>query len=408
MTKNLLSNSWITHFETYRKVVVGFSAGLDSTVLLHTLSSLPTLKNKLLAVHINHGISPKANVWQDHAEQISKGLGVEFKAQSIKFSRDANIEAQARAARYDFFYSIISKQDCLVLGHHKDDQVETLLLQLFRGAGIEGLSAMKEISTSESISIARPFLQCSRKDLERYALEHELAWVEDESNSDTRYSRNFLRHSMIPLIEEKWPGAKDSIARAADHCQEAAKNLEELAIMDCPNLLNKEKELVLTDIRDLSSSRMINVLRYWLKGNAVLMPPTVILHRVLDEVLKAKTDAQPLVEWDRVKIRRYKDTLYLESSKTNESVKLDITVEALVQDAISKGMFVPENAEIEVKYRQGGERFIWHGQTKSLKKLFQEWGVPPWNRDKIPLIYINHQLAAVGSYAISDVFYKAF
>jgi tRNA(Ile)-lysidine synthase len=406
VTKNLLSNSWITHFETYRKLVVGFSAGLDSTVLLHAIASCPTLKNKLLAVHINHGISPKASAWQAQAEQISKSLGVEFIAQSIDFSRQANIEAHARKARYDFFSSILSAKDCLVLGHHKDDQVETLLLQLFRGAGIDGLAAMVEFSTHGTMNLARPFLHLSRKYLQTYAQEHELTWVEDESNRDTKYSRNFLRHSVIPLIEEKWPGAKESIARAAENCQEAAKNLEDLALIDYPEMLNKENQLSLVNLKDLEAPRLINVLRCWLKGHGVIMPPGVILHRLLNEVIRAKSDAQPFLEWDGVKLRRYRETLYLQCGNPGESAKSNASAEFLVQEAISKGMHVPKNAVIEVKYRQGGELFIWHGQTKSLKKLFQEWSIPPWDRDKIPLIYINNQIAAVGGYAISDDFYK--
>lgn len=406
MTSYLLSPAWIAQLETYRKLIVGFSGGLDSTVLLHVLASVKSLKDKLLAVHINHSISPNAKIWQNQAEEVSKKLKVDFLAKTVEFNRQSNIEANAREVRYEFLSSLTLESDCLVLGHHKDDQVETVLLQLFRGAGIDGLAAMPELRSSASKNIARPLLSFSRFELEEYAKEKNIKWINDESNQDIHYSRNFLRHTIIPLIEEKWPGVNESIFRSASHCQQAIENLEALALMDCPELQKNESHLNTANLRGLNFSRISNVIRQWLKGKVVNMPSTTTLARIINEVIYARRDANPLVAWEGGTIRRYKELLYLLVSIDRNEIKRPKVAHdkdrAILAQAVSQGLIIPENALVEIRYRKGGEKIILHGQTKSLKKLFQEWCVPPWKRSEVPLVYIDNTLCAVVGYAISD------
>ncbi|HAU1685185.1 TPA: tRNA lysidine(34) synthetase TilS [Legionella pneumophila] len=417
VTRPLLSSEWVTRLKKFKKLLVGFSGGLDSTVLLHVLASSPSLYNQLLAVHINHGISGNSLSWQKHCEQFCLDLGIPFIAKGIEFDRSANIEEAARNARYDFFSSLLEGNDCLVLGHHLDDQAETVLLQLFRGAGVDGLAAMQECGNLGAGQLARPFLTWPRGELEHYARIHELKWIEDESNQDTKYSRNYLRHRVIPLLVEKWPGVVGNISRAAIHCQQAKVNLEVLAIKDCPDLLNATDHLLIEPLKGLEFERITNVLKFWLKKNRIQLPSSKTFHRIIHEIIFAKLDAMPTVSWGQIQIRRFKQHLYLRKADKGNLPKIiewkhfpaslmypDANIDLSAVKA-KKGLKIPKDVQIEIRFRKGGEEFYWHGQTKHLKKLFQEWQVPPWVRDRVPLIYINGQLACVVGYAVSDLFF---
>jgi tRNA(Ile)-lysidine synthase len=420
--KPLLSTEWSSSLSQYNKLIVGFSGGLDSTVLLHVLASHSILLSKLVAVHVNHGISANSSLWQIHCEQFCHTLGISLITQSVQFDCSANIEGRARAARYSVFSSLLTKQDCLILGHHLDDQAETFLLQLFRGSGIDGLSAMAEIGQFELGMLARPFLSHSRKQLEYYATWHQLPWIEDESNQDTHYARNYLRNKIIPSLQSKWPGVAYNIARSAIHCQQAKRNLESLALNDFSgndkgsNALGGNS-LFIEPLKELGFDRITNILRVWLKYNRVQLPSTVTFHRLIHEVIFANHDAVPKVAWGDVLVRRYQEYLYLDRKNENNfasfiewsAFPLPLTLENVGFNLLAKkakqGLVVPSGAKIIVTFRQGGESIFWHGQTKRLKKLFQEWGVPPWLRERVPLIYFNDTLAAVLGYAMSDLFF---
>ncbi|WP_058476101.1 tRNA lysidine(34) synthetase TilS [Legionella steigerwaltii] len=437
MESGLLSTEWFSRLSHFNKLIVGFSGGLDSTVLLHVLASHPTLLAKLVAVHVNHGISVRASLWQTHCQQFCDNLAIPFITQSVQFDRSANIEEGARIARYAVFSSLMTEQNCLILGHHLDDQAETVLLQLFRGAGVDGLAAMSDLGQFGLGGMARPFLSHSREQLEHYAVLHQLSWIEDESNQDVNYSRNYLRKQIIPSLQKKWPGVVGNIARTALHCQQAKRNLDMLAAQDARSLpsavefgkkstpLEENSDvlsnnfLLITPLKELSRDRIANVLRVWLKNNRVQLPSTVTFGRLIDEMIFARSDAIPEVSWAEVIVRRYQKHLYLDRKNSNKLPScvewsvfpLPLTiVDAginLLAKKCNQGLVVPPNAKIFVRFRQGGEVFCWHGQTKRLKKLFQEWGIPPWLRERIPLIYFNDTLAAAVGYAMSDVFFSA-
>ncbi|HHT0593799.1 TPA: tRNA lysidine(34) synthetase TilS [Legionella anisa] len=468
MIKPLLSTEWFSCLSHFNKLIVGYSGGLDSTVLLHVLASQPTLLVKLVAVHVNHGISANALRWQLHCQQFCQNLGIPLVTQSVQFDRSANIEEGARIARYAVFSSLLTEQDCFISGHHLNDQAETVLLQLFRGSGVDGLAAMPDFGQLEPGKIARPFLTHSREQLEHYATLHQLNWIEDESNQDTSYSRNYLRQYIMPLLKKKWPGVVGNIARTALHCQQAKRNLDMLAAQDMILEENLEKltsnSLLITSLKTLGRDRIANVLRSWLKNNQIQLPSTVTFWRLIDEVIFASQDATPEVSWGEVTVRRYQKHLYLDKKNANnlpcikplsklaakrempedrecrarvhtESHEDSSTLSTQVSSSIvfgqrsiewsafpsplvmpdehinlvakktNQGLVIPDDAKIFVRFRQGGEEFSWHGQTKRLKKLFQEWEVPPWLRERIPLIYFNDQLAAVVGYAMSDLFF---
>ena len=420
MTNSLLAEDWLDQFLKYDKLLVGFSGGLDSTVLLHSLASQTVLIGKLQAIHVHHGMSSNAPAWQTHCQQFCEALSVPLTVCQVEFDRHANIEEGARVARYQAFTSLLTENDCLLLGHHCDDQAETLLLQLFRGAGIDGMAAMSSLKEMPKGALARPFLQHSRQTLEDYARTHQLSWVEDESNENNAFSRNYLRHKIIPLLQEKWPGVVSNLVRSAAHCQQAKMNLEALAKIDCAGFNKQGTTLALAQLRSLDRARLVNVLRAWLKKKQVRSPSDNMMNRLIDEVILVRGDATPNVQWDGIVIRRYQDVLYvLKNEIKHRPVSIEWSAfpaplalgeygedsKYLYAIPDVSGLLVPVGCRVQVRYRQGGELLSWRGQTKQLKKLMQQWHIPPWNRDLIPLIYIDNELAAVVGFAISDHYY---
>ena len=460
MIKQLLDSEWLKRLQEFTHLIVGFSGGLDSTVLLHVLASHPFLQNKLLAVYVNHGISSNAFIWENHCRSVCQNLNIPFISKAVQVDSSSNLEENARKARYDVFTSLLTSNSCLILAHHRDDQAETLLLQLFRGAGIDGLAAMAELSALGAGTLVRPLLSVTRAELEEYAALHQLEWIEDESNEDIHYSRNYLRHQIMPLLEQRWPGVVGNISRTASHCQEAKINLESLAIQDCSELSGSGHVLNISSLLLLHFERITNVIRLWLKKNDIQLPSTVVLYRLIKDVIFARADAVPKISWNNIRIYRYQNNLYLEkpeplsdpkhkitiheagispentSSQALEEERGKLQLEAkitksiasiqtcvewtnfpkpllipqcaveLIAEKVKHGLVIPSGHKIWIGFRQGGEHIFWRGQTKQLKKLFQEWKIPPWKRDEIPLIYINDKLAVVVGYAVSDLFYS--
>ncbi|KTD35917.1 cell cycle protein MesJ [Legionella nautarum] len=416
MTKSLLDADWLKKLGLYKRIFVGFSGGLDSTVLLHSLATYPSLLNQLTAVHIHHGISPNAFAWQQHCQQFCKEYKIPLLTQQVEFERHANLEEKARQARYQAFANLLTTEDCLLLGHHLNDQAETLLLQLFRGAGIDGLAAMQTIKKFAQGVLLRPFLLYSREILESYARTQQLKWIDDESNLNTDFSRNYLRHKVLPILQQRWPAVVTNLVRTTRHCQQAQTNLDDLAKIDCPALSQSSTMLPLKSLKNLSHARLSNVLRVWLKFNHIKLPSTLIFNRIISEVIEAREDAKPEVVWQEGCVRRYQQALYLLKNEPQgvlqpqnwSSFPQTLVINGLGRLQVkmtNKGLVLPTSAQIEIRFRQGGEFFHWHGQTKQLKKLFQEWHIPPWQRGSIPLLYVNRQLAVVIGYAISDLFY---
>lgn len=417
----------LQHFE---RIWVGFSGGLDSTVLLHALASDLSLVKKIQAVHINHGLSQNTDDWEARANLFCKQINVPLTVKKIKIGSSSNLEEVARKARYEAFRSLLKEKDALLLAHHRDDQAETVLLQLFRGAGVDGLSAMLRYKTFAGATLVRPLLHYSRKNLEAYARVHQLSFVIDESNADCGFARNFLRNKIIPELETRWPGVQANLARTAKHCLNAQTLLSELAEIDYEeNIIQKEggyRVLCIEKLRHLSFLRLTNILRTWLRSHVERLPSTAVFNRLITEVIFAKEDKCPEITWGKYRIKRYQHKLYLltdfedfilpdllwpsfpdplELPKGLGVLQALSSAEDSLGDSLEGGLIIPEKSSLVVSFRKGGEEIIFHGQRKSLKKLFQEWQIPPWLRGRIPLLYINGELAAVIGYAVSDAYY---
>ena len=393
---------------------IAYSGGLDSHVLLHVLASIQNkIKPKLIAVHINHGISNDADLWVKHCQRICEDLVIEFQTFSVDLSHksDKGTEAFAREKRYEVLGNLISSHDLLLTAHHMDDQVETILLQLMRGSGPDGLVGMPQAREFSKGILLRPLLDYSREKIRDYALSESLSWVEDESNKSNKYDRNFLRNRIIPELITRWPGALKTIQRAARHQAEARSLINEISRCDldvvCESIYTK---VDISRFNNLSGIRKKNVLRAWIKKNKLDMPDAQIIEKIIAEVIHANTDRNPCVKWKGGEIRRYRGYLYImkllpahdvdlnKRWDLDESLKLTSGYLKAVSgkgSGIKKDML--SNDIVEIRYRQGGEQIRPSGrvETHELKKLFQAQGILPWLRDRIPLIYHKNELIAV-------------
>lgn len=405
------------------RIVVAYSGGLDSHVLLHTLAVLRSAQSTpfvLEALHIHHGVSPLADGWLAHCQNVCQLLKVPLRVERVSMtSSQASLENQLREARYQIFEEQLDKGDLLALAHHADDQAETLLLRLLRGTGPQGLAGMPEQRKLGKGRLIRPLLPFSRADLEAYAQQHQLHWVEDDSNTDTCFDRNYLRHEVMPKLAERWPHYLETFSRNVQVVGEAGEVLD--------YFLERELESVVSEnngglechwLLNFESALQRNLLRAWLKNSGLPLPGYKHLQQIIDEVIGAAEDASPLLCWPGVEVRRYQGIIYALRPLAEhhaESVFDWVLSQSLfmpgagqlsAERAEGRGLLVPENAFVTVAFRQGGERCQIAGRahSKLLKKQLQELQVPTWLRDRVPLVYVNGALAAVADLWVCEGF----
>ena len=405
-----------------KTVWLAFSGGVDSHVLLHLLASASNQATfPLHAIHIDHGLQSNSSQWSEHCEQVAKQLNIPFVSISVTVENidSIGLEAAAREARYTALEQYLTENDLLLTAQHQEDQAETLLLQLLRGAGPKGLSAMATEFQLNNVDVFRPLIGQSQADILAYAHQHELNWIEDPSNADTRWSRNYLRHSVWPVISERWPSAARTLSRSAEHCAEASELLDDLAKQDFDALtkMSSDNILPIDELLALSKARRNNLLRFFISLKQLPMPSSTNLQRVVDEVCLAMTDSTPLVSWAGVEVRRYQNQLYFmkplaehDANKTieiNDFEDIQLSENCIVhwQKSAIKGIDSSMlGQDLTLRFRQGGESIMPQGNQhhKSLKHLFQEWGVPPWLRSRVPLIFLKDELVVVTEYCHSD------
>ncbi len=404
-----------------KRYLVAYSGGVDSCVLLYALSQIKEkINQEIIAVHVNHSLSKNADKWEKHCLSVCNSLDINYKSINIDVSNreGKSSEAWARELRYKALEDLLQDDDLLLTAHHQDDQAETILLQLLRGSGPEGLAGMPIIRPFGCGWLARPFLSFTREQLVTYAEREQLKWIEDESNYNTMYDRNYIRKNIFPVIKERWPAAARTLSRAASHQADVIELLKDIAEADLNEVYDPDTEILEIDkFNKLSISRKKNVLRAWLRRLNLPIPNTDITENIITELIDASIDSEPCIRWDGAEIRRYRNQVYGMSPlpehdnksvhvwKISKQLQLDI---GILEAKLSKGEGLKtncvKNQQVEVRYRQGGERIHPAGRshTCELKKYFQESGIPPWQRDRIPLIYIDGELAAVADIWIND------
>ena len=414
-----VSLSDLPFIATVKRFVVAYSGGLDSHVLLHRVAALVNTKQqdkKIVALHINHGLSAQAGQWTTHCALQCEALGVLFKNVDVdaKNMSGESPEAAARAARYQAFRGFMQPGDCLLTAHHQDDQAETLLIQLLRGAGPRGLAAMPSYAEFAKGWHARPLLNFSRDELCDYAQQKGLSWIDDESNSDTRFDRNFLRHEIMPALKSRFPGMAATLSRSANLCAEAAELLAEVAADDQAQMQVDAGCFSVSGLRVLGEVRARNLLHQCYRDRGLPTPSAAQLQCVWEEVIGAAEDSEPVVSWAGGEARRYRDTIFIGTPLPEHDATLTLSWDGtqalsirglgeLCGDAVTgQGIALQALAgkRLEIRFRQGGEKLrpARREGHHALKKLFQEAGVPPWRRDRIPLLYADGQLLAVAGY----------
>ncbi|MCV4274289.1 tRNA lysidine(34) synthetase TilS [Pseudomonas capsici] len=390
---------------------VGFSGGLDSTVLLHLLAELAARESlpSLNAIHVHHGLQAAADAWPEHCRQVCLKLGVSFQSVTVRVKSGASIEQAAREARYAAFIEQLGEGDVLLTAQHRDDQAETLLFRLLRGAGVRGLAAMSQQRAMGKGRVLRPLLSVSRGELEDYARQHGLSWIEDPSNQDQQLSRNFLRGRVMPLLASRWPQVSASMARTAEHMGEAEQLLGELAEQDLANARPDtafawlgRPVLALEPLAGLSAARQRNALRHWL-APLTRLPDTD--HWAGWETLRnAADDARPLWRLADGELHRADGHVWWLAGNWLQSPG-----EMSLWPDTSSPLDLPDNGQVwiegdgpagplQIRYRQGGEVMQVQGRGhRDLKRLLNERGVPLFVRGRLPLLYRDDELLAIAN-----------
>ncbi|MFU8896421.1 MAG: tRNA lysidine(34) synthetase TilS [Gammaproteobacteria bacterium] len=410
-----------------RPLCVALSGGFDSTVLLEALcrvrERLPA--DGLRAIHVHHGLHADADAWARHCEALCARLGVTLSIlhADARPARGESPEAKAREVRYAALAEAIAPGEALLTAHHADDQLETVLIQLLRGAGVAGLAAMPAATVFGAGLHLRPLLGFTRGELAEWAAREGLAgWLHDPANEQPRYARNHLRSEVLPAVRAHWPGAAGAVGRSARHCAEAAGLLEELAALDAGIAVTGEA-IRLPALRRLSPARRRNLVRWQLRRLGLAVPDESRLATLLDQVLEAAPDAQPRVEWGDVVTLRHGDLLWLARVSSLPPPAKDVDwPDPRVPLALGAGLghlaLVPSSSgglgeaalaagPWRVMARRGGERLALPGRAghRALKKLLQAQGVPPWIRARLPLLEIGGQLAAAADLWVDAAFW---
>jgi len=398
--------------------LVAYSGGLDSHVLLHAMAALrDQLGIPVRAIHLHHGLQQQADQWQLHCETTCAELNVPLLVEQLGLqpAPGESIEAAAREARYAAIARHLQPGEMLLTAQHRDDQAETLLLQLLRGAGVEGLSGMPPCRKWHAGWQARPLLAFSREDLNAYALDHALNWVEDPSNQDQRFDRNYLRHTVMPALQARWPSASQTLARSASHIAAAAQLVRDTADMDLESCQAGHGGLSVSALLGLPTARRFGAMRAWLRGHGLPVPERARLLEIDRSVLAASPGASPEVAWAGMVVRRYRDQLWLVSAHVTEHSQEPIAWpdqpslwlpdgSRLTREAAEEGLpaHLWGQGRVEVRWRSEDFRCRPRGRqgSRTFKKLCQELGVPPWQRDQLPLVYVEDRPVAVADYCL--------
>jgi tRNA(Ile)-lysidine synthase len=434
-------------------IIVAYSGGVDSHVLLHALHLARQQANldfQLSAIHIHHGLSQHADQWQAHCQQVCTRLDITFQTANVSVAAlpRQSLEAQAREARYNKLVELAPVNCQVLLAQHQDDQLETFLLQLKRGAGPKGLSAMNRewvinsrLQPDKQVGFYRPLLDTTQQAILDYAQQHNLKWCEDESNQNTDFERNFLRHDVLPILQHRWPEISRSVARSAALCAEQQGLLDEICDNKLKSIQASANSLFLTELKPLSSSWLHQLVRYWLSELGIQSPSLTVLNQLRPEVLDAIEDATPILQWNGWQFRRFDQQLFViraslqkatlnkiwqgenTISLPNNMGDLTFTQAASLQadnpqvnssqvnspqvnspqvnspqvDDMSQLTVNPNLGPITFRFGGYTARFKPAGSShsKPIKQWFKQWKVAPWLRDSVLLVIQNEQVLAV-------------
>ena len=401
-------------------LLVALSGGVDSVVLL-SLAADSCARNQcsVRAIYIDHGLQEQSSQWSKFCAAFCSGLDVQFESVQVTVDLKAGLspEAAARDARYDALRDNLHAGEYLCTAHHADDQAETMLLQMFRGAGVRGLASMPELREFGSGYLLRPLLQCTRAEILSYANDHELRWCEDPSNSDMRYDRNYVRRDLLPSTEQRWPQVISSISRSASHCAEALELLHDLAKLDFADSCVDSSaagagvavQLSVTHLQTLSEVRQKNLLRFWVSQQGFQTPSTTQLHQILHDLVSASEAGLGRINFGGAQIARYQQALFIGERDSFEPLPdfeyhWDDTSTPLVITELNWCLDISARQNLNayagqkllVRNRRGGER--WRpdsGHSVLVKSLLQNRRIPPWQRSRLVFVFSDSELVDI-------------
>ena len=398
-----------------RRLCVAYSGGIDSHVLLSELNTLNHGPDSipLDAIYIDHNLQSDSKRWGEHCNQICNALAIPFKQLSVDATPDSgeSPEEKARTVRYQALAEELQPNHWLLTAQHRDDQAETLLLQLLRGSGADGLSAMPAKRSLGKGEHHRPLLEVSKQQIEQAAADQNLIWIEDPSNQDQSIIRNYLRKSVIPELEQIKPETTVMLDRSAKWLSEAAEIIGEVANQDLANCEGSYHSINIHKLLDFTYIRQKNLLRYWFHFLGLRRPGNEKLRLIFDQIINARDDASPQLDWQGVSLRRYQDHLYLipDWAKPEDDWKIKLGTEGRYNLAGNSGFLMVSEVmgngisksflehSLTAQLRKGGERChpVDRAHSQLLKKLFQDYSVPPWLRERWPILYGDDQIIAV-------------
>jgi tRNA(Ile)-lysidine synthase len=406
-------------------IVVAYSGGVDSHVLLHALHNIRQIEQlnfQISAIHIHHGLSQHADQWQTHCRQVCSQLNIAFQTTNVSVAvlPRQSLEAQAREVRYNNIIDLAPANSQVVLGQHQDDQLETFVLQLKRGAGPKGLSAMNRawvsnypLQEGKQVGFFRPLLDVKQHVILDYAQQHNLQWCEDESNQNTNFDRNFLRHDVLPILQHRWPEIAGSVARSAALCAEQQSLLDEICEEKLKQIKSTTNSLHLPALKNLSQPWLHQLVRFWLSELDIQSPSMAVLNQLKPEVLDAADDATPILRWQGWQFRRFDQHLFViragrekitfnevwQQQKVlqlpNKQGQLNFTQLIDVQSENIEGLTVnPSLGPIIIRSGGYSVRFRPQGShhSKPIKQWFKQWKVAPWLRDSVLLVIQNEEV----------------
>lgn len=425
LSSDLLLEALASEFPRPVRYWVGFSGGLDSTVLLHLLAQAQArLAAPLGAIHVDHGLHPDSAAWRSHCGCVCEDLGlslVSLKVDAVA-GRGESPEAVARVARYAAIAERMGSGAMLLTAHHLDDQAETLLLQLLRGVGVDGLAAMPRWRPWADGWHARPLLDVRRAAIRDWALANALTWIDDPSNAQLHADRNFLRHRIMPALSRRWPGAREAIARSAGHCADAAYAVRERTASDLAVVETAGGERLRIDaLALLDSSRRHLVLREWLSRRGAAPLPGRRLDEAVRQLTDANVDRDLRVAWAGCELRRFRGEAWLLRETAHaaptrhdwvgEEIRLEPGLGTIRRVSRPGGIDVGRwaNGRVQVGYRRDGLRCQPAGRSggRSFKKIAQDFAIPPWQREIHPIVYIDDRPAAIANCCVCEPFAAA-
>lgn len=398
--------------------LIGFSGGADSTALLYALTELgPQLKTPVSAVHVNHGIHADSDLWQEHCENFCRRHSITLQCLAVSPGSGSGkgTEAEARHLRYEAISSLLGPGDCLLTAHHSDDQVETLLLNLMRGSGVDGLSAMPEHRTLGAGSLQRPLLRFANEALQCYLQENDIGWLEDPSNQSLDHDRNFVRHKLIPLLENRWPGINKRILLTRTAMAETRSLLEPMADQYLDQHQKHRFVLGISSRLKQSPALFKLVVRRWLKKSGLPSVPARRLESLFLQIQQPSKRQRITIDWDNWSVRFYKHQLWLQAAEEIcpcPSVdwpvgQLKVDLGPQIGELGFTGLeaeYLPVSINVGNRKNTEGNGLKQGEHHKSLKNLFQTANIPPWLRDSIPLCTVKGEMVAVGDWWFSKKF----